>query len=129
VRPRRRRALLCGPPTSPLDVMRGALCLITVLLGLASQASAGVPECRPKRAVVSIASLDLGSLPRTPPLGYVDVAFTIAPTGEPRDIVVLSSHIDWPEANARALKLVANARFDPPSSFCRQAMRVRFDAK
>ena len=109
--------------------MRGALCLITGLLGLASQASADVPECRPKRAVVSIASLDLGSLPRTPPLGYVDVAFTIAPTGEPRDIVVFSSHIDWPEANAHALKVVASARFDPPSSSCTQVMRVRFDAK
>ena len=109
--------------------MRGALCLITVLLGLASQASADVPECQPKRAVVSIAPPDLGSLPRTPPLGYVDVAFTIAPTGEPRDIVVLSSHIDWPEGNTDALKVVANARFDPPSSSCRQVMRVRFDAK
>jgi TonB family protein len=108
--------------------MRGAICLITALSGLASQASADVPECRPKRAVLSIAALD-GSLPRIPPVGYVEVAFTIAPTGKPQDIVVLSSQIDWPEANARALKVVANARFDPPSSPCTQTMKVRFEVK
>jgi TonB family protein len=129
VRPRRQGlGLLCGPSTSPLDVMRGTIWLITALSGFASQASADVPECLPKRAVLSLAAL-YASWPRTPPAGYVEVAFTIAPTGKSQDLAVISSQIDWPEAQARALEIVAGAQFDPPSRACRQTMKVKFTAK
>jgi TonB family protein len=108
--------------------MRDAICLPTALSALATQAGADVPECRPKRAVLSVAPVSL-DLPRIPPAGYVEVAFTIAPTGKPQDIVLLSSHADYPAANAWALKIAADARFDPPSSPCTQTMKVRFSAK
>jgi hypothetical protein len=129
VRPRRQGpALLCGPSTSPLDAMLRAICLIIALWSLASQAIADVPECQPKRAVLSIRPLDLGSLPRTPPTGYVEVAFTIAPTGLATDTVVVSSHVDWSEAPARAIKALSTVQFDPPTHPCKQTMKVRFDA-
>jgi hypothetical protein len=125
----RNNALVDGPSTSPLDVMRVAICLVTALAGLTSQASADVPECRPKRAVLSIAPLDLSSLPRIPPLGFVEVAFTIALTGRATDIVVVSSHINWSEAPTRAINVLESAQFDPASYPCRQTMKIRFDAK
>ena len=117
-----------GPSTSPLDAMLRSICLITALWILASKAIADVPECQPKRAVLSIRPLDLGSLPRTPPTGYVEVAFTIAPTGMATDTVVVSSHVDWAEAPARAIKVLSTAQFDPPTHPCKQTMKVRFDA-
>ena len=123
-----RPAASAGPSTSPLEVMRCVICLIVALAGLGSVARADAPECQPKRAVLSIPAF-YGSLPRVPPVGYVEVAFTVAPTGKPQDMVVLSSQIDWPEAPARALQIVASAQFDPPSHACRQTMKVNFTAK
>jgi hypothetical protein len=70
----------------------------------------------------------LGSLPRIPPTGYVEVAFTIAPTGMASDTVVISSHVDWSEAPARAIKVLSTVHFDPPTHPCKQTMKVRFDA-
>ena len=127
--PARHDTWSAGASTSPLDAMLRAICLITALWGLASQASADVPECQPKRAVLTIKPLDLGSLPRVPPTGYVEVAFTVAPTGIAMDPIVISSHIDWSEASARAIKVLSTIQFDPPPHPCKQTMKVRFDAK
>jgi hypothetical protein len=48
VRPRRHQALLCGPSTSPLAVMRKRVCLLTaiVLLGAGTSGNAGDLDAR-----------------------------------------------------------------------------------
>jgi hypothetical protein len=122
--------VLGGRSPWTLDVMRSAICLIAALASAGSAARADVSECQPKRAILSIAPADCPST-RVPYLGYIDVAFPVQPTGNPEDLTVISSHVDSSEAlaHACALNVVANARFDPPHTACRQMMRIRFTVK
>lgn len=87
------------------------------------------PECRPKKAILRLDYLFKQQLPRTPPIGYMELRFTVSNSGKAQDLVVIRSTMNWSPAETIAREAVASALFEPPSKPCSQTMRFSFSAK
>jgi TonB family protein len=111
-----------------------SIALAASALASESAVSAGssdvVPECKPKRAIVTIAyeALNL-PLPRIPPTGDIEFGFTILSNGTVADIKTLSSEGKWEAWDTAAQRVLANAKFEAAQGACRQTMRFRFSLK
>lgn len=94
------------------------------------RASSTVPKCEPPLAFRSVdyRPLDLAT-PRIPPIGDVEIEFTITPSGTVVDAVVARSRSNWKEWDEATLRTVTNAEFQRPGKSCRQRMRFRFESE
>jgi TonB family protein len=72
--------------------------------------------------------LDLAA-PRIPPIGDVEIEFTITPSGTVVDAVVAKSRSNWKEWDEAVLRTLSNAEFQRPGKSCRQRMRFRFESE
>jgi TonB family protein len=72
--------------------------------------------------------LDLAP-PRIPPIGDVEIEFTITPSGTVVDAVVAKSRSNWKEWDEAVLRTLTNAEFQRPGKSCRQRMRFRFESE
>ena len=94
------------------------------------RAASSVPKCEPPLAFRSIdyRPLDLAA-PRIPPIGDVEIEFTITPSGMVVDAVVARSRSNWKEWDEAVLRTLTNAEFQRPGKSCRQRMRFRFESE
>ena len=94
------------------------------------RAASSVPKCEPPLAFRSVdyRPLDLAT-PRIPPIGDVEIEFTITPSGTVVDAVVARSRSNWKEWDEAALRTLTNAEFQRPVKSCRQRMRFRFESE
>ena len=94
------------------------------------RAASSVPKCEPPLAFRSVdyRPLDLAT-PRIPPIGDVEIEFTITPSGTVVDAVVARSRSNWKEWDEAVLGTLTNAEFQRPVKSCRQRMRFRFESE
>jgi TonB family protein len=94
------------------------------------RAASSVPKCEPPLAFrnVDYRPLDLAT-PRIPPIGDVEIEFTITPSGTVVDAVVARSRSNWKEWDEAVLRTLTNAEFQRPVKSCRQRMRFRFESE
>lgn len=94
------------------------------------RAASSVPKCEPPLAFRSVdyRPLDLAT-PRIPPIGDVEIEFTITPSGTVVDAVVARSRSNWKEWDEAALRTLTNAEFQRPVKSCRQRMRFHFESE
>ena len=103
---------------------------VSVLGVVSDRAASAVPKCEPPLAFRSVdyRPLDLAT-PRIPPIGDVEIEFTITPSGTVVDAVVARSRSNWKEWDEAVLRTLTNAEFQRPVKSCRQRMRFRFESE